>query len=66
MAVGYEYFDETRAALIDGTLSMVISHPMEIFAKETIATLIKVKKAGTDTGALRVALGFDIYTPENV
>lgn len=66
VSVGYELFDETRAALIDGTLSMVISHPMETFAKETIETLIKVKKAGTDTGALRVALRFDIYTPENV
>lgn len=65
-AVGYELFDETRAALIDGTLDMVISHPMETFARETITTLIKAKKAGADAGAQRVALGFDIYTSENV
>lgn len=66
VAVGYELFDETRAALIDGTLTMVISHPMETFARETISTLIKAKKAGADVGAQRVALGFEIYTSENV
>ena len=66
VAVGYELFDETRVALIDGTLNMVISHPMETFARETITTLIKAKKAGPDAGAQRVALGFEIYTSENV
>ena len=66
VAVGYELFDETRTALIDGTLSMVISHPMETFARETISTLVKAKKAGADAGAQRVALGFEIYTSENV
>jgi LacI family transcriptional regulator len=66
VSVGYELFDETRAALIDGTLSMVISHPMETFARETIGTLIKAKMAGANAGAQRVALGFEIYTSENV
>jgi LacI family transcriptional regulator len=66
VAVGYDLFDETRAALIDGTLTMVISHPMEIFARETVATLIKSKKAGANAGAQRVALGFEVYTSENV
>jgi len=66
VTVGYELFDATRAALIDGTLTMVISHPMETFAREAIATMIKAKKAGPDAGAQRVALGFDIYTSENV
>lgn len=66
VAVGYELFDETRAALIDGTLTMVISHPMETFARETINTLIKAKRTGGEGGAQRVALGFEIYTSENV
>jgi LacI family transcriptional regulator len=66
VAVGYELFDTTRAALIDGTLTMVISHPMDEFARQTIATLIRAKKAGTDAGAQRSTLGFEIYTPENV
>lgn len=66
VAVGYDLFDETRAALIDGTLTMVISHPLETFARETVATLVKAKKAGIGAGAQRVALGFEVYTSENV
>jgi LacI family transcriptional regulator len=66
VAIGYELFDTTRAALIDGTLTMVISHPMGLFAREAISTMIRAKKAGPGAGALNVTLGFEIYTPENV
>jgi LacI family transcriptional regulator len=66
VAVGYELFDDTRTALIDGTLTMAISHPLDQMAKEAIATMINAVKAGTSAGAQRVALGFDIYTSENV
>ena len=66
VAVGYELFDATRAALIDGTLTMVISHPMDAFAREAISTMIKAKKAGLDAGAQNVSLRFEIYTSENV
>lgn len=66
VAVGYELFDATRAALIDGTLSVVISHPMEALAEQAIAALIKAKKAGRDAGAQNVSLGFEIYTSENI
>jgi len=45
---------------------MVISHPLEQFARVAIETLIKSKKSGPEGGAQRVALGFDIYTSENV
>lgn len=66
IAVGYELFEDTRAALIDGTLSFVISHPMQHFAEETVATLVKSKQAGVDAGARRITFGFDIATPESV
>ncbi|WP_353617540.1 substrate-binding domain-containing protein [Tropicibacter sp. R15_0] len=66
IAVGYELFDDTRAALIDGTLSMVISHPLDRFAQATIATMLKTQKAGPDAGAQRVTFGFNIYSPESV
>ena len=66
VAVGYELFDVTRAALTDGTLTMVISHPLETFAREAIATMIKAKKMGPDAGARRVALDFEVYTSENI
>lgn len=66
VAVGYELFDATRAALIDGTLTLVISHPMQALARETLTTMIKVKEIGPHGGAQRVALSFDLYTPENL
>jgi hypothetical protein len=66
VAVGYELFDATRAALIDGTLSLLISHPIERFGRETIATLMKAKAGEHEGGAHRVALGFDVFTPESV
>lgn len=66
VVVGYDLFDATREALIDGTLTMVISHPIEAFARETLATMIKAKKAKPDSGALSVTLDFDLFTSENV
>lgn len=66
VSVGYEYMDVTRAALIDGTLTLVIAHPIEALARQTLATLIRAKRAGTGAGALSVALPFEIYTSENI
>lgn len=66
VAVGYELFDATRAALIDGTLTLAISHPMQSFARETLAAMIKVRSAGPGGGALWVPLGFEIHTAENI
>ena len=66
VAVGYELFDDTRTALIDGTLSMIIAHPIEHFARETVATLLKAKSGGRDAGAHRVTFGFNIHIPESV
>lgn len=66
ISVGYELFGETRAALIDGTLTMVISHPMDTLARETISTLIKAQTTGIEAGSQRVALDFDSYMSENV
>lgn len=66
IVVGYELFDATRAALIDGTMHLIISHPMERFARETIATLVKTKMTGREGGAQRVTIPFDVYTPESI
>ena len=66
ITVGYELFDATRSALIDGTISLLISHPIERFARETVATLVKAKGTGREGGAHRVTLPFDVFTPESV
>jgi len=51
VAVGYELFDATRSALIDGTLTMVLAHPLDAFAQQAIATMIKAKRAGPGAGS---------------
>lgn len=66
VAVGYELFEATRTALIDGILTMVISHPLQLFANETIASMIKAKSITPEAGAQTINLGFEIYTPENI
>lgn len=66
VCVGYELMDITRAALIDGTLSLVISHPLGALASATLETMIKARRAGADAGARITHLGFDLYTSENV
>ncbi len=66
VSVGYELFETTRAGLIDGTLTLVISHPLRAFASETIEAMIRAKKAGPDAGTQNVTLGFELYTRENL
>lgn len=66
VCVGYELFDATRAGLIDGTLTMTLSYPLQHFAREIIETMVKAKKAGPDAGAQRVNIPIEIHTSENV
>lgn len=66
VAVGYELFPQTKAALIDGTLTMIIHHPLAELARETVASLIRAKGAGPSGGSQRTLLDFHIYTRENI
>ena len=66
VTVGRELFDATRKALIDGTLTIVMSHPLERLAEATIEAMVRAKLAGPDAGAPSVPMGFDIVTSENV
>jgi LacI family transcriptional regulator len=66
VTVGYELFDATRTGLLDGTLTMVISHPLEELARQTIATLVSSISSKSVIGAQRVALDFQIYTSESL
>lgn len=66
VTIGYELMEPTRAALIDGTMTMTIAHPMAPLARETLATLVRSKRGGTGAGAHSSVLDFDIFTPENI
>ena len=66
ITIGYELIEPTRAALINGILTMAISHPLDLMASETIEGMVVANKNGIDIGRLTVNLGFDIHTSENI
>lgn len=66
VTVGYTLMESTRAGLLDGSLTLVISHPFERLARETIQATIRAKNAAQDAGTQSVQIPFEIYTRENV
>ncbi|MGH7118717.1 MAG: LacI family DNA-binding transcriptional regulator [Acetobacteraceae bacterium] len=64
--VGYELMDVTRQALVDGILTLVISHPLARLAEETIAVMIRAVASQAESANLISILPFDIYTRENI
>ena len=66
VTVGYDLLDTTRAGLLDGSLTLVISHPYGAIARETVGALIRAKENGPTGGAPSVLVPFEIYTRENI
>ncbi|RQR27577.1 LacI family DNA-binding transcriptional regulator [Burkholderia sp. Bp9142] len=66
VAIGHDLMDTTRGGLLDGTLTMVISHPFQSIANETMSAMIRARKAGTEIGRYAAIVPFEIYTPENI
>ncbi|MGU7772750.1 LacI family DNA-binding transcriptional regulator [Burkholderia sp. MR1-5-21] len=66
VAIGHDLMDSTKSGLLDGTLTMVISHPFQSIANETIVAMIRARKAGSEIGRYAAIVPFDIYTPENI
>ncbi len=66
VTVGMDLTEITRAALLDGTINMLISHPLPTMAQETIAAMIRAFEGGADFPPQSIMLPFEIYTPENL
>jgi LacI family transcriptional regulator len=66
VTVGYELMDNTRAALLDGILTLVISHPLERLADEVMSGMIKALNTRAEVRTFTSVLPFDIYTRENI
>lgn len=66
LAVGYELMDITKSALLDGTLKLVIAHPLKALAQATIETMIRAAQTGPDYGTPSIQLPFDLHTVENL
>lgn len=64
VVVGYDLMDTTRAALLDGSMTLVISHPLDRIARDTIDGMIRACAApGSNQTSI---VPFEIYTRENV
>lgn len=66
VTVGYELFDTTRTALLDGTLTLAIAHPIDALARAAIDTMVDARSHRGGAGARRIVLEFDVYTSENI
>ncbi len=66
VTVGYDLTEVTRAALLDGTINVLISHPLRTLAHEAIAAMISTFDGGPAFPPQSISLPFEIYTPENL
>jgi LacI family transcriptional regulator len=58
--------DVTREALLDGTMTFVISHPLDRLADEAVGGMIRAAGARSEGGNYTSVLPFDIFTRENI
>jgi LacI family transcriptional regulator len=65
VAVGYEVIDPTRNGLLDGTLTLVIAHPLQRLAAECLAALGDCVQEPSRPAPDRL-IPFDIVTAENL
>jgi LacI family transcriptional regulator len=66
VVVGYELMDNTRAALLDGTLTIAIAHPLQRMATEVINGMMRAVTNRGATANYTSIVPFDIYTRENI
>lgn len=66
VTVGYDLLPSTRAGLLDGSLTFLISHPFRAMAQETLSALRRMAHADPAAGGPTVAVPFEIYTRENI
>jgi LacI family transcriptional regulator len=66
MGLGFDLTDNTRVGLLDGTLAMVLGHPLERLAQETISGMLRAIKLGPESGKQITILPFETYTRESV
>ncbi len=66
LAVGHDLTPSTGAALADGYLSMVISHPRELMAAELVAAMLRSVDGEGGAAPRRIVVPLQVFTPENV
>ena len=66
IVVGHELMDNTRAALLDGTMTVAIAHPLRLLAERAIRGMMRAISAPDEAGMLTSIVPFEIYTRENI
>lgn len=66
VTVGYDLMETTKAGLLDGSLTFVLSHPFDAIARSTIAATIRARNSGQDSGNPSVFVPFEMYMSENI
>ncbi len=64
VVVGYDLTDVTRAALLDGTMTLLLSHPLARLARDAIDGMIRA--CGNPASNQTSIAPFEIYTRENI
>jgi LacI family transcriptional regulator len=64
VTIALDLTEETRAALIDGTLKLVLSHPRAWMAKALVQVMLQAMRESGPP--LQTLLPFDLWTAENV
>ncbi|MBV1703371.1 MAG: LacI family DNA-binding transcriptional regulator [Hyphomicrobiales bacterium] len=64
--VGHQLMDNTRAALLDGTMSLAFSVSLDRLADLAVSGMARALDAGARGGGLGAVLPFEICTRENV
>jgi LacI family transcriptional regulator len=66
VTVGYQLMDNTRTALLDGVLTLVISQPLARIGDEVMSGMIKALNTRSENLTFTSVLPFEIYTRENI
>ncbi len=66
VTVGHDLMATTKAGLLDGSLTLVISHPFERVAREAILAMIRARNATSDAGTQSVLVPLELYARENI
>ena len=66
VVIAMDLFTETREALLDGTIDLVIDTPLSLIADNVVAAMLSRHETGEQRPARSADLPFVIYTPENI
>ena len=66
VVVGYELMDVTRAALLDGTMTLAIAHPLDRMAKALLLAMTGACLSAATGRSWTSVVPFEIFTRENI